>query len=112
MQPESLGYPVRGGYFMSQEQEDATHWQQFQTYKKFSSSYAALQGKMQQWGLVFEQLSSLAHLPYVSPHLRALISQLPNRDEMLAAVTEMDSLSQQMETLKGILQKAGMDFPK
>lgn len=95
---------------MNQEQQDAAHWQQFQKYKELSGKYSALQGKLQEWGLVFEQFSSLAHIPYLSPHMRPLIAQLPNRDDVVKVADEIDSLTQQIDTLKGILRKAGMEM--
>jgi hypothetical protein len=103
-------YASRKRIFMSQEQQDAANWQQFQNYKELMAKQAALQGKLQQWGLAFERFSSLAHLPYMSPDMRGIIRNLPNRDDVVAAADEMDTLSQQIEVAKAILRKAGMDL--
>jgi hypothetical protein len=98
-----------GGYFMSEEQEAAANWQMFQTYKNLTGRLATLDNQVQQWATAMRNFGGT-----VSNHPGAIESTnlmgLPDLKDLEAAKTEMASLSQQITTLKGNLQKVGMEL--
>ena len=92
---------------MSEEQEAAAKWRMFEEYKQLDATYGALASKARTWGSHFNRLSGMANDPKII--LGMDLSQLPNKEDVVAVQEEMRNIITRQTALKEDLRRAGMD---
>jgi chromosome segregation ATPase len=98
--------------FMSSEQEAAAKWGMYEKYKQLTAKQAAVKYKMKEWGDTMSPLADeLRRLSTDSFRvIQANANHLPTKEQIMAAMSELDTLKNDIHQLKHQLKDAGMDL--